>query len=83
MARSRSLSMAWIIAVAASVPHLPMTPVECGMKYRSCDCVFVDRHGWQCRGYRARTASEEAPKFPNEERSRPVPVDPSEVVPIQ
>jgi len=70
-----------LLAIAASQPAL--APIECGRKYRSCDCVFVDRHGWQCRGYRPRTASEEAPKFPDEERSRPVPIDPADTIPIQ
>ena len=71
------------LLMASAVPVPSMTPVECGMKYRSCDCVFVDRHGWQCRGYRTRTASEEPPKFPDEERSKPAPPDPADIVPIQ
>ena len=61
----------------------PLSPIECGMQYRGCACTFVEREGWQCRGFVPRQASEEVPKFPEEERSRPIPIDPSEVVPIQ
>ena len=53
------------------------------MQFRSCACKFVEREGWQCRGFVPRQASEEVPKFPEEERSRPIPIDPPEIVPIQ
>jgi len=61
----------------------PMTPVECGLQYRSCLCRFVEYHGWQCTGFTARPASEEPPKFPDVERSRPIPPDPADIIPIQ
>lgn len=76
-------AMIGVAVVAVATSQLGMTPIDCGLKYRSCACRFVDRRGWECKGFTARTASEEPPKFPDEERSKPIPVDPSEVVPIQ
>ena len=61
----------------------PVSPIECGMQFRSCACKFVEREGWQCWGFVPRTASEEPPKFPDEERSKPVPPDPADITPIQ
>ena len=64
--------------------HEPtLTPTECATTHRACACGWIEALGRRCRGFVPRTASEEPPKFPDEERSKPIPVDPSEVVPIQ
>ena len=64
--------------------HEPtLTPMECATTFRACACGWIEGLGMRCRGFVPRTASEEPPKFPDEERSRPVPVDPSDITPIQ
>ena len=72
-----------VVTIIASSPQGTLTPIECGMQYRGCACRFVEREGWQCRGFVPRTASEEAPKFPDEPRSAPRPPDPADIIPIQ
>jgi len=64
--------------------HEPtLTLIECATTYRACACGWIEAIGWRCRGFVPRTASEEPPKFPDEERSKPVSPDPADIIPIQ